>query len=294
MIFNFVKNFFNSSNKYLKKIKPLVNQIETFNNLFSKLNNEDFPKETERLKKLYNEGASLDDLLAEAFALAKEACKRVTGLDPYNVQMLGAIVLHKGQIAEMKTGEGKTLTSVMPAYLNALNGKGVHIVTVNEYLARRESEGEIGDIFRFLGMTVGLNIKEKTLKKKLTYKCDIIYSTNSELGFDYLRDNIQTSVEDLLMTREYNYAIIDEVDSILIDEARTPLIISSPARQSTKFYRDANRFAKTLREDCYVIDLESNTIEMTEQGIQKAETFFKLKIYITVVIIICCTVLKTL
>ncbi|WP_323847958.1 MAG: preprotein translocase subunit SecA [Phytoplasma sp.] len=277
-MFNFVKNFFNSSNKYLKKIKPLVNQIETFNNLFSKLNNEDFPKETERLKKLYNEGASLDDLLAEAFALAKEACKRVTGLDPYNVQMLGAIVLHKGQIAEMKTGEGKTLTSVMPAYLNALNGKGVHIVTVNEYLARRESEGEIGDIFRFLGMTVGLNIKEKNIEeKKLTYKCDIIYSTNSELGFDYLRDNIQTSVEDLLMTREYNYAIIDEVDSILIDEARTPLIISSPARQSTKFYRDANRFAKTLREDCYVIDLESNTIEMTEQGIQKAETFFQIK-----------------
>ncbi|WP_341266845.1 preprotein translocase subunit SecA [Candidatus Phytoplasma fraxini] len=277
-MFNFVKKFFNSSDKYLKKIKPLLEQIKKFSDVFAKLNNEDFPKETERLQKLYHEGASLDDLLAEAFALSKEACKRVTGLVPYDVQMLGAIVLHKGQIAEMKTGEGKTLTSVMPAYLNALSGQGVHIVTVNEYLARRESEGQIGDVFRFLGMTVGLNIKEQNLQaKKLAYKCDILYSTNSELGFDYLRDNIQINVEDLLMTREYNYAIIDEVDSILIDEARTPLIISSPARQSIKFYRDANRFAKTLKQDCYEIDLESNTIELSEKGIQKAEIFFQIK-----------------
>jgi preprotein translocase subunit SecA len=278
MIFNFFKNFFNSSNKYLKKAQLLVNKMGNFSEGFAKLNDDDFPKETERLKKMYQEGTSLNDLLPEAFALTKEACTRVTGLTPYNVQLLGAVVLYQGQIAEMKTGEGKTLTSVMSAYLNALSGKGVHIVTVNEYLARRESEGEIGNIFRFLGLTVGLNIKDKNIEeKKLAYKCDILYSTNSELGFDYLRDNIQNDIENLLMTREYNYAIIDEVDSILIDEARTPLIISSPSKQVIKFYRDANRFVKTLKENGYIIDLESKTIELSEEGIAKAETFFQIK-----------------
>lgn len=278
MIFCFLKNFFNYSRKYLKKANLTVKKINHFDDIFSKLNNDDFPKETERLKKLYQEGTSLDNLLVEAFALAKEACKRVTGLTPYNVQLLGAIVLHEGKIAEMKTGEGKTLTSVMPAYLNALSGESVHIVTVNEYLARREAEGEIGDVFRFLGMTVGLNIKEKTIEeKKLAYNCDILYSTNSELGFDYLRDNIETNFDNVLMKKKYNYAIIDEVDSILIDEARTPLIISSKKKQGIKFYRDADRFVKTLKEESYIVDLESKTIELTEEGIKKAETFFQIK-----------------
>ncbi|WP_210954933.1 preprotein translocase subunit SecA [Candidatus Phytoplasma luffae] len=277
-MFNFLKKQFNFSYKYLKKIDLIVKKIEKLKDDYSKFKDEDFPKETERLKKLYQEGTFLDDLLIEAFALSKEACKRVTGLDPYKVQLLGSFVLYKGKIAEMKTGEGKTLTSVMSAYLHALSGKGVHIVTVNEYLASRESEGEIGDVFRFLGMTVGLNTKEKNIEeKKIAYNSDIMYSTHSELGFDYLRDNIETNINNILMKKEYNYVIVDEVDSILIDEARTPLIISSKAQKSIQFYRDANRFVKILKETHYIIEPESKTIELTEEGIKKAETFFQIK-----------------
>ncbi|WP_017192975.1 preprotein translocase subunit SecA [Italian clover phyllody phytoplasma] len=274
---SFITKLFDSSNKYLKKAKAITTKIEKLEEEMQQLKDEDFPKETEKLKQRFQEGASLDSLLVEAYALAREASRRVTGLTPYYVQLLGSIVLHQGQIAEMKTGEGKTLTSVLPAYLNALSGDSVHIVTVNEYLASREAEGQIGDIFRFLGMTVGLNTKDKTIpEKKLAYQTDILYSTNSELGFDYLRDNMETDINNLMMHRDYNYVIIDEIDSILIDEARTPLIISSNTQQGKKFYRDADRFVKSLKPEHYMIDLESKTIELTEEGVRKAEAFFQL------------------
>jgi preprotein translocase subunit SecA len=278
MIFNFLKKFFNSSKIYLKKIQKTAYEIEKLSKTYEKLKNEDFPKKTEKFKKLYKEGKSLDSLMIKAFALAKEASRRITGLNPYYVQILGAIVLHQGQIAEMKTGEGKTLTSVMPAYLNALSGNGVHIITVNEYLAQREAKGIIGDIFRFLGVSVGLNTKDQNIEeKKKAYNCDILYTTNSEIGFDYLRDNIETNKSNLLMTKEYNFAIIDEVDSILIDEARTPLIISKETKKERKFYMDANRFAKILKTKHYIIDLETKTIELTEEGIKRGEIFFQTK-----------------
>ncbi|WEK82195.1 MAG: preprotein translocase subunit SecA [Candidatus Phytoplasma pruni] len=274
---SFITKLFDSSHKYLKKAKVTSTKIEKLEEEMQRLKDEDFPKETEKLKQRFQEGASLDSLLVEAYALAREASRRVTGLTPYYVQLLGSIVLHQGQIAEMKTGEGKTLTSVLPAYLNALSGNSVHIVTVNEYLASREAEGKIGDIFRFLGMTVGLNTKDKTIpEKQLAYQADILYSTNSELGFDYLRDNMETDINNLMMHRDYNYVIIDEIDSILIDEARTPLIISSNTQQGKKFYRDADRFVKSLKPEHYMIDLESKTIELTEEGVRKAEAFFQL------------------
>ncbi|PQP79950.1 preprotein translocase subunit SecA [Candidatus Phytoplasma phoenicium] len=276
-MFNFLKNFFNSSNRYLKKIKTKAFQIEQLSDFYSKLKNEQFILETEKFKQMYQNGTSLDELLVPTFALVCEACKRITGLTPYHVQLLGAIVLHQGQIIEMKTGEGKTLTSVLPAYLNALSGKSVHIVTVNEYLAQREAQGQIGDIFRFLGLSVGLNTKDKNFQeKKQAYSCDILYSTNSELGFDYLKDNMAVDINEILMQKEYDYVIVDEVDSILIDEARTPLIISSFSQKGRKFYHDANRFVKTLKTNHYIIDLESKSIELTEEGIQKGEKFFQM------------------
>ncbi|MDO8064063.1 preprotein translocase subunit SecA [Candidatus Phytoplasma bonamiae] len=273
----FIKQFRNPSKRYLNKIKKVADKIDQLSNIMSQLKDEDFPKETLKLKQKLKNGMSLDNILVEAFALVREASTRVAKITPYYVQLLGAIVLHKGNIAEMKTGEGKTLTAVMPAYLNALGGDSVHIVTVNEYLARREAEGIIGDIFRFLGLSVGLNLKNKSIQeKKIAYDCDILYSTNSEIGFDYLRDNMESDINNVLMTREYGYVIIDEVDSILIDEARTPLIISNNAQSGLQFYRDADRFAKSLKSEHYLIDLESKTIELTEEGIRKAELFFKI------------------
>ncbi|MFR0367718.1 preprotein translocase subunit SecA [Candidatus Phytoplasma palmae] len=277
-LFHWIKGLFNPSNRFLKRNNKIVDKIDKLQVYTSKLRDEDFPKETERLKKLFKKGFSLDQLLIEAFALAREAAKRITGLNCYRVQILGSIVLHQGKIAEMKTGEGKTLTSVLPAYLNALSGESVHIVTVNEYLADREANGLIGKVFKFLGLSVGLNIKSKNIEaKKQAYECDILYSTNSELGFDYLRDNMEMKFSNILMKRKYNYAILDEVDSILIDEGRTPLIISNQTKQNIHFYRDSDRFVKKLKEDHYLIDLESKTIELTESGIKKAEIFFQTK-----------------
>ncbi len=207
----------------------------------------------------------------------REASRRVTGMYPYYVQLLGAIAIFDGNIAEMKTGEGKTLTSVMPAFLQALSGEGVHIVTVNEYLAKREAEGEIGDIFRFLGLTVGLNLRELTREQKReAYDCDILYSTNSELGFDYLRDHMVLYAKDMVAQRGLNFAIIDEIDSILIDEARTPLIISGGAKNNQNLYQSADRFSKSLRDEDFEIDIESKTIELTQSGIVKAEQIFKI------------------
>lgn len=273
-----LKRLFDSGYKELKKARPIADKIEALSLDMEKLSDEELKNKTSEFKTRFENGETLDDLLVEAFAVVREASKRVTGMYPYYVQLLGGIVIHRGNIAEMKTGEGKTLTAVMPAYLNALNGQGVHIVTVNEYLAAREAHGEIGEIFRFLGLTVGLNIRALSAEEKReAYACDILYSTNSELGFDYLRDHMVLYKEDMTQKRGLNYAIIDEVDSILIDEARTPLIISGGAKQNQNLYKQADRFAKSLRNEDYYIDIESKSIELSESGMAKAENIFKLE-----------------
>ncbi|MBS2126492.1 preprotein translocase subunit SecA ['Fragaria x ananassa' phyllody phytoplasma] len=277
-MFNFLKKIFNSSRKALRKAKIIANKIEKLSETMSLLQDYQFAIKTNELKQRYQKGETLNQLLPEAYALAREATKRVTGLTPYYVQILGAIILHQGNIAEMKTGEGKTLTAIMPAYLNALSGNPVHIVTVNEYLAKREFEGNIGEVYRFLGLQVGLNVKENTTKEKqASYLCDILYTTNSELGFDYLRDNMEIDSQNLVMKRPYSYAIVDEVDSILIDEARTPLIISQSMKEGKNLYKEAQRFVRILKNQHYLIELETKTIELTEEGINKAEKFFQIE-----------------
>ena len=239
-----------------------------------KLSDEELQNKTTIFKDRLNNGETLDDILVEAYAVCREAAYRVTGLKAYPVQIAGAIAIHGGNIAEMKTGEGKTLTAVFPAYLNALTGKGVHIVTVNEYLAQRETDGEIGNIYRFLGLTVGLNLRDYSREEKqAAYNCDILYSTNSELGFDYLRDHM-VQFKNQMVQRELNYAIIDEVDSILIDEARTPLIISGGSTDKSMAYIQADTFAKRLKDEDYELDIETKTIVLTDSGIHKAEKFF--------------------
>ncbi len=236
-----------------------------------------YQKKTNEFKERYKKGESLDDLLVEAYALVRHAAKYITGMEAFRVQIEGAIAIHGGNIAEMKTGEGKTLTGVFPAYLNALSGDGVHIVTVNEYLAGREANGEIGEIYKELGLTVGLNLRELDYaQKRDVYSCDIIYSTNSELGFDYLRDNMVSSYDRVTQVKGLNYAIIDEVDSILIDDARTPLIISGGEKEDKGLYEKADAFVKGLTEDDYEIDIESRTISLTPDGIDKAEKYFNI------------------
>ena len=273
-----LKKLFDPSRKVLKESAKIANKVFALADEMKELSDEDIKNKTNEFKNRYKEGETLDQLMVEAFALVREAAIRVTGLTPYFVQVQGAYAINGGNIAEMKTGEGKTLTAVMPAYLNALSGQGVHIVTVNEYLARREVDGEIGELFRFLGLTVGLNVRELTPdQKREAYNCDILYSTNSELGFDYLRDHMVLYKEMLVNQRGLNYAIIDEVDSILIDEARTPLIISGGAKNTQNLYQAADRFAKSVREDEYEIDVESKTIELLPNGIKRAETVFKIE-----------------
>lgn len=240
------------------------------------MSDEELKAKTPEFKQRYQNGETLDDLLPEAFAVAREGAKRVLGLYPYRVQIIGGTVLHEGNIAEMRTGEGKTLTATMPVYLNALSGEGVHVVTVNEYLSSRDAT-EMGELYNWLGLTVGLNVADKTPEEKReAYACDITYSTNSELGFDYLRDNMVVYREDMVQ-RPLNFVIVDEVDSILIDEARTPLIISGQATAATQLYTRADRFAKTLKKDeDFKVDLESKTVSLTEEGIQKGEKYFGL------------------
>lgn len=240
------------------------------------LSDEELKAKTPEFKQRYQNGETLDDLLPEAFAVACEGAKRVLGLYPYRVQIIGGTVLHEGNIAEMRTGEGKTLTATMPVYLNALSGEGVHVVTVNEYLSSRDAT-EMGELYNWLGLTVGLNVADKTPEEKReAYACDITYSTNSELGFDYLRDNMVVYREDMVQ-RPLNFVIVDEVDSILIDEARTPLIIYGQATAATQLYTRADRFAKTLKKDeDFKVDLESKTVSLTEEGIQKGEKYFGL------------------
>ena len=269
------KKLFDHDYKELKKFSVLADKIEALDKEYSKLSDKKLAAKTEEFKERLKNGETLDDILVEAFATAREAAYRVIGEKPYYVQLLGAIAIHKGNIAEMKTGEGKTLTAVLPAYLNALSGEGVHIITVNEYLAQRDANW-MGNIHRLLGLTVGVNLRDLTPKQKQeVYNSDIMYTTNSELGFDYLRDNMVVKKEDRVQ-RTLNFAIVDEVDSVLIDEARTPLIISGGELKSVSVYQDADKFAKSLtNEDDYTVDEKTRTVVLTESGVKKAEKFFK-------------------
>ena len=273
---NFLRKWVDSDKRELKRLGKIADKVEAYASTMEALSDEELKAKTPELKQRYQNGSSLDELLPEAFAVAREGARRVLGLYPYRVQIIGGIVLHEGNIAEMKTGEGKTLTATMPVYLNALSGEGVHVVTVNEYLSSRDAS-EMGELYNWLGLKVGLNIASKTpAEKREAYAADITYSTNSELGFDYLRDNMVVYKEDMVQ-RPLNFVIVDEVDSILIDEARTPLIISGQATGSTMLYTRTDRFAKTLTEDeDFKIDLESKTVSLTEEGIKKGEKYFGL------------------
>ena len=266
---------FNTDKKILAEVEAQVKPTLNYENEMAALSDEQLKAKTQEFKDRLTKGETLDDIMCEAFAVVREAAKRVIGEFPYFCQLEGACVLQRGDIAEMKTGEGKTLTSVMAVYLNALSGKGVHVITVNEYLAQRDAEW-MGQIHKFLGLTVAVNLRSMTAaEKRKAYLCDITYSTCSEVGFDYLRDNMVTRVEDRVL-RELNFALVDEVDSILIDESRTPLIISGSQRQTANLYVNADKFVKRLHEDeDYEIDIKGKNIQLTEEGIAKAEKAFK-------------------
>ena len=272
----FFKKIFDHEYKELEKFKEQANQIMAKDEEMSKLSDEELKNKTAEFKERLNNGETLEDILIEAFAVAREAAFRVINEKPYYVQIIGGLAIHYGNIAEMKTGEGKTLTETLPAYLNALTGKGVHIITVNEYLANRDAEW-MGNIFRFLGLTVGVNLRELTpSEKKKVYECDIVYSTNNEIGFDYLRDNMVVKAQDRVL-RGLNFVIIDEVDSVLIDEARTPLIISGGAMTSANLYVQADKFAKSLKEnDGYIYDEKTKAATLDEKGVEKAEKDFSI------------------
>ena len=274
---SFLKKLFDTEYKELKKFEKIADEIVALDPEYSKLTDDELKAKTEEFKKELESGKELDDLIVPAFATAREAAYRVIGEKPYYVQILGGLALHFGNIAEMKTGEGKTLTETMPTYLNALTGKGVHVVTVNEFLAKRDSEW-MGNIYRFLGLSVGLNLRELSPKEKQeAYNADVTYSTNNEIGFDYLRDNMVVQASNRVQ-RPLNYCIVDEVDSILIDEARTPLIISGGRMQSNNMYIDADRAVKRLNEtDDFVVDAKTKSVSLTEEGSKKVEQFFHLK-----------------
>ena len=286
------KIFGTHSENELKRIYPIADAIEALEPSMKELSDNELKAKTKEFKERLHAGETLDDILPEAFAAVREASVRTIGLRHFRVQLIGGIILHQGRIAEMKTGEGKTLVATMPAYLNALEGKGVHIVTVNDYLAQRDAE-EMGQVHEFLGLKVGciLNSMDNDQRRE-AYACDITYVTNNELGFDYLRDNMVIYKEQLVQ-RDLHFAIVDEVDSILIDEARTPLIISGPSGKSSEMYNTANRFACTLIGSTntdeegktegdeepngdYVVDRKQKQVRLTDRGIVKAERFFKL------------------
>ena len=273
---NFLKQLVENNKREVRKLEKLADKVISLESKMEALSDADFPVKTEEFKARYASGESLDKLLPEAFALVREGAKRVLGLFPYKVQIMGGITLHNGNIAEMRTGEGKTLTATMPVYLNALSGDGVHVVTVNEYLSTRDAK-EMGELYNFLGLSVGVNLTgQSPEEKRAAYYADITYSTNSELGFDYLRDNMVV-YKSQMVQRPLNYAVVDETDSILIDEARTPLIISGQAEKSTVLYQRADFFVKALKEDeDYTIDLTSKSISLTDEGINKAEQTFRL------------------
>ena len=288
----FQKIFGTYSQKQIKKIKPTVDKIEALADRYAAMTDEEMRACTDEFKKRLAEGEALDDILPEAFALVREADARVLGKRPFTVQLMGGILLHQGRIAEMRTGEGKTLVATLPAYLNALTGKGVHIVTVNDYLAKRDSD-EMGRVYAFLGLKTGLIVHgQNPNEKRDAYNADITYGTNNELGFDYLRDNMVVYKEQMVQ-RGHNFAIIDEVDSILIDEAKTPLIISGAGSKSTDLYEMANRLVCTMKrhvikevdtkqdldvyEEDYIVDEKAKTAVLTKRGIEKAERFFNLE-----------------
>ena len=274
---NILKKWIESDRRELRRINKIANKVEKYAKPMAALSDDELKAKTDEFRARYKKGEDLDHMLPEAFAVAREGAKRVLGLYPFHVQIMGGIVLHEGNIAEMKTGEGKTLTATMPVYLNAISGKGVHVITVNEYLSKRDAT-EMGQLYNWLGCSVGINNSEMSPdQKREAYKADIMYSTNSEIGFDYLRDNMAVYKEDQVQ-RGLNYALVDEVDSILIDEARTPLIISGPGTGTSKLYKQTDRFVKTLKNEVdYKVDLESKTVALTDEGIQKAEKYFNLK-----------------
>lgn len=288
-----LKNIFGTySEKEVKRVMPIVDKINSLEPEMEKLTDKELAGKTDYFKEQLKEGKTLDDILPEAFATVREASKRVLGMRHFDVQLIGGIILHQGRISEMKTGEGKTLVATLPVYLNALTGKGVHVVTVNEYLAKRDSEW-MGKVYRFLGLSVGLVLSRMDpISKRKAYNADVTYGTNSEYGFDYLRDNMVIRKEDMVQ-RGLNYAIVDEIDSILIDEARTPLIISGRANKSSDLYKKADTFVRRLKakviveEDTkdidqaednekydYIVDLKAKSATLTQKGIEKAESFF--------------------
>ena len=288
-----IKGVFDDERKQLKKLDKIAQEIISLEDKYSALSDEELANQTNVLKEKLNNGSELDDILIDAFAVAREAAWRQIHLKAFKVQLMGGIALHNGDIAEMKTGEGKTLTSIFPVYLNALTGKGVHVITVNDYLAERDARNN-GKVLEFLGLTVGLNKRELTPQQKQeAHGCDVTYTTNAELGFDYLRDNMVTSMEDKVLVKGLNYALIDEVDSILIDESRTPLIISGGKKQTANLYIQSDRFVKTLIapeyetdkfthektliSGDYDIDEKTRQIMLSEDGVHKAEKFFKIK-----------------
>ena len=284
------KLFGTYSDRELKQIYPIVDKIEALEPEYQALSDTELAAKTPWFKERLANGESLDDILPEAFAAAREASVRVLGMRPYRVQLVGGVVLHQGRIAEMKTGEGKTLVATLPAYLNALAGKGVHIVTVNDYLAKRDSEW-MGKVYRFLGLTVGLIIHGlDKAQRQQAYAADITYGTNNEMGFDYLRDNMALYSGELVQ-RGHHFAIVDEVDSILIDEARTPLIISGMGEKSTQMYDMAEMFVRSLKKtviaetdekaeededsvEDYIVDEKARTATLTSKGVKKAEEYF--------------------
>ena len=274
---NILKTIIENDKGELRRLEKMADKVLNYESQMAAMSDEELKAKTDEFKERYNKGESLDSLLYEAFAVVREAAKRVLGLFPYKVQVMGGIVLHHGDVPEMRTGEGKTLTATMPVYLNALAGKGVHVVTVNEYLTERDAT-EMGELYSWLGLSVGINLAAKSpVEKKEAYLCDITYSTNSEIGFDYLRDNMVVRAENMVQ-RPLNYALVDEVDSILIDEARTPLIVSGAnAVETSQLYHMADHFVKSLDKDDYIIDVQSKTIGLSDSGIDKAESYFKLE-----------------
>ena len=277
MLNSLAKRIFGTPNdRYLKKINLLLDEVNNLEQSIINLTDQELKNTTVKLKEIYSANKDLDAILPEAFATVREAAKRVLGQRHYDAQILGGIVLHQGKISEMKTGEGKTLVSTLPTYLNAITGKGVHIVTVNDYLARRDSEW-MGQIYNFLGLSVGCvipNLDDE--QRKQAYNADITYATNNELGFDFLRDNMKFSF-DQMVQREFNFAIVDEVDSILIDEARTPLIISGPTEDNSELYKTINKLMPKLNEEDLDIDEKTKSVALTEQGNDNIEKILKEK-----------------
>lgn len=268
------KIFGSYSEREVKRLEPIADKVLSYEDQMARLTDAELRAKTDEFKNRLKNGETLDDILPEAFAVVREAAWRTLKMKHFRVQVIGGIVLHQGRIAEMKTGEGKTLVATLPAYLNALEGKGVHIVTVNDYLAKRDRDW-MGKIYEFLGLSVGVILHDMDPEeRKKAYAADITYGTNNEFGFDYLRDNMVIYKEDMVQ-RGLNYAIVDEVDSILIDEARTPLIISGIAEKSTDMYKLADRFVRTLRKDeDYVVDEKAKAVSLTEKGVVKAEKIF--------------------